>query len=181
LGVLHLAIHAVVDPDSPLRTALILAPGVGEDGLLTPAELATLRLKADLVVLSACATAGGLNLRGEGIQGLVAPLLGGGVRAVVATSWEIPDRMPVPLMDRFYRELAGGTPVAEAMRRAKQEAIEMGASPAVWAAFQVVGDPGVTPVLRTKAAIVPGVKVAAALLGLLGLAAVVRRVFNAGP
>jgi tetratricopeptide (TPR) repeat protein len=184
LGVLHLATHAVVDPDSPSGTALVLAPGSGEDGLLTPAELATLRLKADLVVLSACATAGGLNLRGEGIQGLVAPLLGGGVRVVVATSWEIPDRMPVPLMESFYRELAGGTPVAEAMRRAKQEAMEMGASPAVWAAFQVVGDPSVTPVLRTRAALLPGGKLAVALLGLLallGLAAVFRRVFNAGP
>jgi tetratricopeptide (TPR) repeat protein len=180
VGVLHLATHAVVDPDSPSRTALVLAPGGGEDGLLTPAELAALRLKADLVVLSACATAGGLNLRGEGIQGLVAPLLGGGVRAAVATSWEIPDRMPAPLMESFYRELAGGAPVAEAMRRAKKEAIEMGASPAVWAAFQVVGDPGVTPVLRTRAARVPGVKMMAALLGLLALAAVLRGTLNDG-
>jgi hypothetical protein len=71
--------------------------------------------------------------------------------------------------------------VAEAMRRAKKEAIEMGASPAVWAAFQVVGDPGVTPVLRTKAALVPGVKVAAALLGLLALGATLRGIFNDGP
>jgi hypothetical protein len=87
-------------------------------------------------------------------------------------------------MESFYRELAGGTPVAEAMRRAKQEAMEMGASPAVWAAFQVVGDPSVTPVLRTRAALLPGGKLAVALLGLLallGLAAVFRRVFNAGP
>lgn len=155
VGVLHLATHAIVDPDSPARTALVLAPGGGEDGLLTPAELGALGLRADLVVLSACTTAGGLNLRGEGVQGLVAPLLGGGVRTAVATGWEIPDRMPVPLMESFYRKLARGTPVAEAMRQAKQEAIEGGASPAVWAAFQVVGDPGVTPVLRARPSIPP--------------------------
>jgi tetratricopeptide (TPR) repeat protein len=155
VGVLHLATHAIVDPDTPARTALVLAPGGGEDGLLTPAELGALGLRADLVVLSACTTAGGLNLRGEGVQGLVAPLLGGGARTTVATGWEIPDRMPVPLMEAFYGRLTEGLPVAEAMRQAKQEAIARGASPAVWAAFQVVGDPGVSPVLHSRPSLPP--------------------------
>jgi len=167
VGVLHLATHALVDPDSPGRTALVLAPGGGEDGLMTPVELGTLALQANLVVLSACTTAGGLNLRGEGIQGLVAPLLGGGARVVVATGWEIPDAMPVPLMEGFYRKLAEGHPVAEALRQAKRDAIAAGASPGVWAAFQVHGDPGVLPVLRARSALAfPG----AGGLG-LGLAA----------
>lgn len=171
LGTLHLATHAVVNPDSPARTALVLAPGGGEDGLLTPAELADLGLRADLVVLSACSTGGGLTLRGEGVQGLVAPLLGGGVRVAVATGWEIPDRMPVPLMEGFYAGLSEGVPVAEAMRRAKQEAIARGDSPATWAAFQVVGDPGVVPELALRFRI-PPVRVAllalVVVVGILG-------------
>lgn len=156
VGTIHLATHAIVDPDSPARTALVLAAGGGEDGLLTPGELARLGIRADLVVLSACSTAGGTTLRGEGVQGLVAPLLGGGVRVAVATGWDIPDRMPAPLMEAFYEELAAGTPVAEALRRAKRAALEAGASPATWAAFQVIGDPGVvaevapTPLLRPR-------------------------------
>ena len=170
MGVLHLATHAVVDSDSPARTALVLAPGEGDDGLLTPAELGALRLQVDLVVLSACATAGGVNLRGEGIQGLVAPLLGGGARVTVATAWEIPDRMPFPLMESFYGRLSQGIPVAEAMRQAKLEAMEGGSSPAVWAAFQVVGDPRVTPVLKARAGFGPGAKATAGVLGLLAVA-----------
>jgi hypothetical protein len=101
----------------------------------------------------------------------VAPLLGGGARVTVATAWDIPDRMPVPLMEGFYRNLGKGLPVAEALRQAKLEAIAQGSSPIVWAAFQVVGDPGVTPVLRTRAGLDPGVKGALGLLGLLALVA----------
>ena len=179
VGVLHLASHALVDPDSPGRTALVLAPGGGEDGLVTPDELGTLALQANLVVLSACTTAGGLNLRGEGIQGLVAPLLGGGARVVMATGWEIPDAMPVPLMEGFYRRLAEGLPVAEALRQAKQEAIAAGASPGVWAAFQLHGDPGVRPVLRARPSLgLPGsgaISLALLVAAILALAGVLFR------
>src|SRR4029079_17985556 len=82
--VLHFATHALVDERSAARTALALAPGEGEDGFVGPAELASLGLGADLVILSACRTAGGAVIEGEGIQGLTAPLLEGGARAVVA-------------------------------------------------------------------------------------------------
>ncbi|MGH7536669.1 MAG: CHAT domain-containing protein [Gemmatimonadales bacterium] len=79
------------------RTALALTPGQGEDGFVTPGELAGLRLDADLVVLSACRTAGGVVVDGEGVQGLTAPLLAAGARSVVATSWQVGDQLTVPL------------------------------------------------------------------------------------
>src|SRR4029079_5766182 len=95
-GVIHLATHALVDESSLARTSLALAPGAGEDGFLSPADLSALTLRAaladlsalmlraDLVFLSACRTAGGVMVTGEGLQGLTSPLLEAGARSVVA-------------------------------------------------------------------------------------------------
>jgi hypothetical protein len=93
------------------------------------------------VVLSACRTAGGELVGGEGIQGLTAPLLQAGARSVVATGWRIADASAGHLVDAFYRELALGHPVAAALRAAKLDALRAGAPAAEWAAFMVVGDP----------------------------------------
>ncbi len=139
--VIHLATHALVDETSIARTALALAPGTGEDGFLSPADLAALRLNADLVVLSACRTAGGVAVTGEGIQGLTFPLLSAGARAVVATQWPIQDRSTVRLVEDLYGALARGLTVAEALREAKLAAIRRGAPARDWAGFTVVGDP----------------------------------------
>ncbi len=139
--VIHLATHALVDESSLARTALALAPGSGEDGFLSPADLAAFRLHADLVVLSACRTAGGVMVAGEGMQGLTAPLLEAGARSVVATQWRIGDRPTVRLVDDFYAGLGRGEPVAVALRSAKLAAIKRGAPAGEWAAFTVVGDP----------------------------------------
>ena len=139
--VLHFATHALVDESTLARTALALSPGDGEDGFLSPADLAALRLDAVLVVLSACRTAGGVIVAGEGLQGLTAPLLEAGARSVVATQWRIGDRPAVRLVDEFYAAMAAGRPVADALRAAKLAAIRRGAPPRDWAAFTVVGDP----------------------------------------
>jgi CHAT domain-containing protein len=61
--ILHFATHAVVDEQAQSRTALALAPGNGHDGFLGPGDLGALDLDADLVVLSACRTAGGVVVR----------------------------------------------------------------------------------------------------------------------
>ena len=159
-GVLHFATHALVDEATLARTALALAPGEGEDGFLSPADLAALRLNADLVVLSACRTAGGVIVAGEGLQGLTAPLLEAGARSVVATQWRIGDRSTVRLVDDFYDAMAGGKPVPDALRAAKLAAIRRGAPARDWAAFTVVGDPSVrVPLQRPspwRAAWLPG-------------------------
>ncbi|MFL5579785.1 MAG: CHAT domain-containing protein, partial [Gemmatimonadaceae bacterium] len=133
--VIHFATHALVDERSVAHTAIALAPGGGEDGFLTPGELAALPLRADLVVLSACRTAGGVVVAGEGVQGLTGPLLGAGARSVVATQWRIDDRAAVGLVDAFYQGLAAGLPAAEALRAAKLEALRRGAPASEWAAF----------------------------------------------
>jgi CHAT domain-containing protein/tetratricopeptide (TPR) repeat protein len=139
--VIHLATHALVDEAALTRTALALAPGPDEDGFLSPADLAGLRLDADMVVLSACRTAGGVTVTGEGVQGLTTPLVAAGARSVVATQWRVGDRSTVRLVADLYDGLARGRPVAEALRDAKVAAIRRGAPPGEWAGFTVVGDP----------------------------------------
>jgi len=140
-AVLHLATHALVDEASITHSALALSPGGGEDGFLSPGDLAGLKLDADLVLLSACNTAGGVLIGGEGVQGLTAPLLIAGARAVVATRWPIGDRATVQFVEDFYRSLANGLNVGDALRAAKLSAVAAGRSTREWAAFEMVGNP----------------------------------------
>jgi CHAT domain-containing protein/tetratricopeptide (TPR) repeat protein len=147
--VLHFATHAFVDEQSLTRTALALTPSDGENGLVGPGDLAALSLNADLVVLSACRSAGGVLVGGEGVQGLTSPLLQAGARSVVATNWRISDERVVPFVERFYDGLAGGLTVTDALRAAKVAAVKAGEPPQIWAAFLAIGDPLVTVPLRT--------------------------------
>jgi predicted lysophospholipase L1 biosynthesis ABC-type transport system permease subunit len=78
---------------------------------------------------------------GEGVQGLTAPLLEAGARAVVATQWRIGDRSTVRFVDDFYRAMVGGRPVGDALQAAKVAALRRGAPAREWAAFTVIGDP----------------------------------------
>jgi CHAT domain-containing protein/tetratricopeptide (TPR) repeat protein len=146
--VLHFATHALVDEQSLARTALALSPGEGENGLVGAGDLAALSLDADLVVLSACRSAGGVLVGGEGVQGLTSPLLQAGARSVVATNWRISDQRVVPFVERFYDGLARGLPVTDALRAAKLSAVKAGEPPQIWAAFMAIGDPVVTVPLR---------------------------------
>ncbi|HZS60510.1 MAG TPA: CHAT domain-containing protein [Gemmatimonadaceae bacterium] len=147
--VLHFATHAIVDDRSADRTALMLSPSAGESGVVTPSDVAGLRLHADLIVLSACRSAGGVVVDGEGVQGLTAPFLEAGARSVIATEWRIKDETTVAFVQAFYAALARGLPVAEALRAAKLERRASGARPGEWAAFTVVGDPTVRVAVLT--------------------------------
>jgi CHAT domain-containing protein len=153
--VLHFAGHALVDDQSESRTSLALAPGGGEDGFLGAAEIGTLTLDADLVVLSACRTAAGTVIGGEGVQGLVAPLLAAGARTIVASLWPIGDRRTAALMRDLYDGLAEGQTAGEALRLAKLAARNRGEPARVWAAFTLVGDPDVRINLRKRPGIHP--------------------------
>jgi CHAT domain-containing protein len=146
--ILHFATHALVDEGTAARTALALAPGDGESGFVSPGELAALRLDADLVVLSACRTARGVVVEGEGVLGLTGPLLQAGARSVVATSWPIRDQAAVAFVKSFYDALARDLPVADALRAAKLDALGRGARPSEWAMFTALGDPLVRIPLR---------------------------------
>ena len=146
VSILHFASHAVVDPAGLRGTALLLAPGGGDDGVVRPEELSALRLSADLVVLSACATAvSGGHAGDEGLRGLVAPLIEAGARGVAATLWAVEDEAQRRLMRRLYQRLARGESSPAAVRGAKLDAIRDGAPPRDWAALVLWGDPSVRP------------------------------------
>lgn len=145
--ILHFATHALVDDESMDRTALVLSAGDGDDGFVSPAELAALDLDADVVVLSGCRTARGVVFSGEGVQGLAAPLLEAGTRSVLATLWSVTDRDAATLVAAFYRAVGGGATVGDALAEAKRAAITEGKKPAIWAAFVLVGNPDARPPL----------------------------------
>jgi CHAT domain-containing protein len=152
--IVHLAAHAVADEIVPRRSAVLLSPGGGDDGLLQVNEIANLSLNADLVVLAACHSNVGRLVRGEGLLSLSRAFMHAGARAVVASAWAIPDRETAWLMRRFYAALGDGLAPADALRRAQLDALESGGSrsaPGVWAAFVVFGDarsPILDPVVR---------------------------------
>lgn len=137
---IHFATHAQVDERAPGRTAIALAAGGGEDGFVTSADLGSLSLNADLVMLSGCSTALGLIVGGEGILGLTGPLLQAGAHSVVATLWPVSDRGSAAFVRSFYRYLASGIRAADALRLAQLESIRNGAPPRDWAAFELTGD-----------------------------------------
>jgi CHAT domain-containing protein/tetratricopeptide (TPR) repeat protein len=173
--IIHFATHALVDDESLDRTGLVLAPGDGEDGLVSPAELAALRLDADLVVLSGCRTARGVVFTGEGVEGLAGPLLEAGTRSVLATLWSVGDRDAARFMGDFYRAASSGITIGDAVAQAKRTAMARGEPPSVWAAFVLVGNPVVRPSLPSPAAprgapVWRALLLAAVALGLASLA-----------
>lgn len=173
--VLHMAAHAVVDAEAPERSALVLTPGAeDEDGILQPREIIQLRLDGALVVLSACRSASGAVLPGEGVLSLARAFFESGARAVVASLWPLRDDEAADLVERFYRHLATGLSVSAALRAAQLEAIDAGLPPAAWAGLVVLGDASlVATAPREDGASMSGLAgalvIAAALLGLLVL------------
>jgi len=145
----HFATHARTDEAIPLRSALVLAGGGDDDGMLTAAEIYGLRLPAAIVVLSGCETGTGAWLGGEGAQSLSRAFQFAGASSVVSTLWAIGDRSSEPVMAAFYRRLAAGDSVPAALAGAKREQIQQGAPPRAWAAFLASGAPDARAALGT--------------------------------
>lgn len=146
-SIVHLAAHGLVDFERPQRSALLLSrfdsQGRRREGRLTAEDVRGLDIPADLVVLSACQTALGRDLRGEGPMGLTHAFLSAGASGVVVSLWSVDDRATAVLMERFYRGLlVGGLPPAEALRQA-QLALwrdRRWSAPFYWAGFVMEGD-----------------------------------------
>lgn len=139
--VLHIATHGFADPEAPMFSALLLAPADGDDGVLEAWEIAELELRADLAVLSACETARGAIMAGEGVIGLAWAFLAAGVPTTVVSQWKASSRATEALMVEFHRALVRGDGHAAAMRKAQLALLkdERYRAPFYWAAFGVVG------------------------------------------
>ena len=162
--IIHFATHGLVTaprPECPARPALLTSFGGGtSDGLLSFKEIFDLKLDADVVVLSACDTAGmatvgatreaGITTGGNfALDGLVRAFVGAGARTVIASHWPVPDDY-----NATKRLITGlftappGTPMATAMRKAQNGLMDDAntSHPYYWAAFAIVGD-GERPLL----------------------------------
>ncbi|MCX7283462.1 MAG: CHAT domain-containing protein [Novosphingobium sp.] len=166
--VLHFATHGLVTaprPDCPARPALVTSFGdSGSDGLLSFREIFDLRLNADLVILSACDTAGiatvaasreaGVTTGGNyALDGLVRAFVGAGARSVIASHWPVPDDF-----DATKRLISGaigaapGVALADALAKAQEGLMDdpNTSHPFYWAAFIIVGD-GAKPLVASNA------------------------------
>ena len=114
-----------------------------DDGYLQAWEIFRLKLKADVVVLSACETGEGAKVPGEGLVGLTRALQVAGARSIVASQWQVSDASTRALMVAFHRNLRAGLAKDEALRRAmlRVAAEPEWGHPYFWAGFLLVGDP----------------------------------------
>jgi CHAT domain-containing protein len=182
--IVHFATHGVIDSRHPELTYLVLSlvdeRGQKQDGLLLLGDIYNLNLPVEMVVLSACNTGLGRDVRGEGLVGLTRGFMYAGASSVVASLWTIDDEATAELMRLFYsRMLVDGLPRAAALREAqlgmwKQKRWR---APYYWAAFVLQGDyrPPAVEVARVGSSYVFAWAAGGALLLLGGLYAVKRR------
>ncbi len=165
--ILHFATHGLITaprPQCPAEPALLTSFGDADsDGLLSFGEIYGLHLDADLVVLSACDTAGAADVAttraagivtggGNALDGLVRAFIGAGARSLLASHWPIPDDYNATerLIGPLYTARRG-TPLGDVVRssmRALMASPEV-SHPFYWAAFALIGD-GAQPAMRVR-------------------------------
>jgi tetratricopeptide (TPR) repeat protein len=145
--IIHFATHGLLNSEHPELSGLVLslvdANGKTQDGFLRMDEIFNLQLPADLVVLSACQTALGQEIKGEGLIGLTRGFMYAGAQRVVASLWQVDDQATAQLMQYFYRGMLKENLRPAAALRAAQ--IEMSkqkrwSAPYYWAGFVIQGE-----------------------------------------
>jgi CHAT domain-containing protein/tetratricopeptide (TPR) repeat protein len=143
--ILHLATHGFLDSRQPELSGLVFSlvdpRGRPRQGFVHAYEVYGLHLAAELVVLSACRTALGAEVRGEGLMGLTRGFMYAGAPRVMVSLWNISDHATAELMARFYDcLLRQHLPPSAALRAAQLATREHWPSPYHWAAFELQGD-----------------------------------------
>ena len=151
-SIVHFATHGIVDEEHPDRSGLVLTARDADDGLLQTREVYGLHLNGALVTLSACRTALGRELSGEGIIGLTRAFMQAGARTVMASLWDVDDASTAEFMTSFYSGLADGVPIDAAARAARVAMIKGGrySHPYYWGAFIVNGRAGETVPIKRR-------------------------------
>jgi CHAT domain-containing protein/Tfp pilus assembly protein PilF len=135
---IHIAAHAVADFES--EQPYIVFSGTGEEQFLRSGDLDHLKLRAEVVFLSACSTSVGKSSTGEGVMSLARAFLWNGCRCVVASLWPMPDDGTPDIVKSFYSGLVAGLSTAKAMQLARDQSRVAGGGAKTWAGFQVFGD-----------------------------------------
>ena len=145
-GILHLALHGVIDNKNPMNSKLLFSQGIDsiEDNNLHAFELYNTELNANLVVLSACDTGTGKLASGEGIMSLGRAFAYAGAKSLIISQWQLSDNFTPALMANFYTNISDGKYKSEALREAKltylSNADNLSANPYYWASLILVGD-----------------------------------------
>lgn len=143
--VLHLATHGIVDESNPELSRIFLQPDELTDGNLFSGEIYNLKLKANLVTLSACQTGLGKISKGEGVIGLSRALVYAGAQNVIVSFWSVADESTALLMRDFYDLYLKQTEMetfGQSLRLAKLKMISSDkfSAPYYWAPFILIGD-----------------------------------------
>jgi CHAT domain-containing protein len=145
--IVHFATHGVLDMEHPelsgVALSMIGADGKPQDGHLRLYDIYNLNLSADLVVLSACQTGIGKQIKGEGLIALTRGFMYAGAKSIVATLWKVDDAATSALMAEFYRQMFINKLKPSAALRAAQLKLAQQSrwqSPYYWAGFFIQGD-----------------------------------------
>ncbi len=138
--ILHLATHAFVNEDNTMLHEIHFS-----DGYLTPFDIYNLKLKAQLIVLSACNTGTGKIILGEGLMSLARSFMQSGARSTLMSLWAVDDCATSEIMTSFYQALRKGRPKHIALQNAKLDYIQNAsdqakAHPFYWSAFVQIGN-----------------------------------------
>jgi CHAT domain-containing protein len=138
---IHFVAHGTASRLAPLDSAIVLSkePANPDSFKLYAREITQHKIRAELVTISACYSAGDRHYSGEGMVGLAWAFLRAGSRNVVAALWEVTDVSTDQLMDRFYEDLSKGASPDVALRAAKLTLLrgERFRSPFYWAPLQL--------------------------------------------
>lgn len=133
--IIHFATHGILDTLHPLFSGLVLS-----DRILTTADIFTLDISSNLVVLSACNTACGEMSTGDEIVGMSRAFIYAGSSMVMASLWSVFDESTAALMKYFYQGFRKGKTEAAALREAQLALMERYPQPFYWAPFVLIGD-----------------------------------------
>lgn len=146
-SILHFATHGFLDPERPENSGLVLSTitrdGKAQNGFVSLRDVYQLHAPVSVVVLSACQTGLGKDVRGEGLIGLTRGFMYAGASSVVASLWKVDDEATAELMKRFYKNmLENGMTPATALREAQNSFRKhpIWSAPYYWAGFTLQGD-----------------------------------------
>ncbi len=143
-GIIHLAMHGAIEDKHPLLSKLYFNTSDKDDGMLHIYEIYNMDLAAQLVILSACNTAAGKLVRGEGIVSLERAFQYAGSKALLSTLWNVDDAASSQLTELFLKNLKDGKPKNVALQEAKLNFLAAAPpekmSPFYWSSFKLTGN-----------------------------------------
>ena len=146
--IIHIATHSIIHEDEPELSGLLFYPdngmdekGSGNSGLLLMNEIFNLKIKADLVILSACGTGSGKITRSEGILALNRAFYCAGASNIIYTLWNITDAHTKDFMTTFFDGVISGQSFSAALRNTKLQMIHHPETslPKLWAGYVLLG------------------------------------------